>query len=817
MNGVRAWLDDLRLTVRHARHARGFYTGVVLLLAIGMAGATVMFALIRGIVLRPLPLPREDRLVVSWLMPQTGLATRLPYRADDVDEIARASQSFTYVAGSGYNGAVEDTWADGSRSFTARTVVVMGGFFDTAGVQPRLGRSLTLVDDQSGAERKVVLSHGLWRRAFGGSPDVIGRTILLRQHAFTVTGVMPPDFAYPSGAELWVTRHALAQIERNEAFRTGLLRDVEILARLREGVTLDQAREELTALATRLDRERTGQSAQSFRPVVLAFKTAVIGDVGNALFVLACAVGCLLAIAIANVTNLFLLRGEHRRREFAVRRALGASQARLIAALLGESLLVALMASVAGLALARWALPLIVQLVPDGLPRGESIYIDGVVIGFAAAVAMVAAIVAAIVPGLIATRADVATGLSESRRGVAGSGSARGRRVLVAAQVALAVTVVAAAGLLTRSILRLQTVDMGLRADGLVLAELELPALEYADQSRRRSFFDTVSAQLRAAPGIEAVSPINTLPFAGAAGWDVPVFTGEGQSDADVAANPPLNFEVVTPEYFATLGVDMVRGRGFTEADRAGTLPVAIVSDAVAARVWPHDDAVGRRLKFGRTDSKRPWLTVVGVATTTRYRELATPRPTIYLPADQFMFVFGRLAIRSHLDPAVIARLVRSAVAAADSSVVVERVAPYAHYLRGPLAWPRFYALLLGVFALTALALTATGLYAVLSASIRQRHREMGVRMAVGATPHDVRRLVLREAFTLALAGVLLGLGLALATTRLLRHLLYDTSPLDPISLVTASLLLVLVTLAASWLPARRATRVDPMVILRGE
>jgi hypothetical protein len=241
------------------------------------------------------------------------------------------------------------------------------------------------------------------------------------------------------------------------------------------------------------------------------------------------------------------------------------------------------------------------------------------------------------------------------------------------------------------------------------------------------------------------------------------------------------------------------------------------VSDAVAARVWPHDDAVGRRLKFGRTDSKRPWLTVVGVATTTRYRELATPRPTIYLPADQFMFVFGRLAIRSHLDPAVIARLVRSAVAAADSSVVVERVAPYAHYLRGPLAWPRFYALLLGVFALTALALTATGLYAVLSASIRQRHREMGVRMAVGATPHDVRRLVLREAFTLALAGVLLGLGLALATTRLLRHLLYDTSPLDPISLATASLLLIIVTLAASWLPARRATSVDPMVILRGE
>ena len=246
-------------------------------------------------------------------------------------------------------------------------------------------------------------------------------------------------------------------------------------------------------------------------------------------------------------------------------------------------------------------------------------------------------------------------------------------------------------------------------------------------------------------------------------------------------------------------------------------LPVAIVSGALAARLWPQDDAVGRRLKFGRPNSSRPWLTVVGVAGTTRYRELATPRPTLYLPADQFMFAFGRLAIRSHLGPAVVARVVRGAVAAVDASVTVARVAPYAQYLRGPLAWPRFYALLLAVFALTALALTTTGLSAVLSASVRHRRREIGVRMAVGATAGSVRGLVLREAFMLAITGVSLGAGLTLATTRLMRHLLYETSPLDPLSLAMASLLLVIGTLAASWLPARNATRVDPIAVLRGE
>lgn len=814
---LRSWFAGVRLTTRGVWRARPFYVSAVLLLSTGMTGAILMFALIRGIVLRPLPVPDEDRLVVSWLVPRTGLATHLPYRSTDVEEIDRASRSFAHVTGIGYNGAMDQTWNDGTGSFTAGTVAVMGGFFDVAGVTPQLGRRLGPEDDRPGAERLVVISHGVWRRAFAGAADVIGRTLRLRRQAFTVAGVMPADFAYPAGAEIWTTRHALADIEPNEAFRTGLLRDVEILARVREGVTLDQAREELAAMTAGLAMQRAGGSVEGFRPVIRSFKDVIVGDMDAVLVVLFMAVALILGIATANVANLFLVRGEHRRREFAVRRALGAPRASVVTQLLLESLAIAIVATVSALAIAGWALPLVVRVVPDGLPRPESIYIDGAVLAFATGVGLASAMLAAVVPGSAALRLDLVSCLRAGGRGMAGSDRTRGRRVLVAAQVALAVTVVASAGLLVRSLQKLQTANMGLRTEHLVLAELDLPSVEYGDQVRRRRFFDDVLERLRAAPGIDAVSPINALPFAGAGGWDVPRFTAEGQSDEQVASNPALNFEVVHADYFATLGVGIVRGRGFTAADRDGASPVAIVSDAVAARVWPQGDAIGKRLKLGGSNSRGAWLTVVGVAATTRYRELATPRPTLYLPADQFMFTFGRLAIRTATHPAAVARLVRAAVESADPAVRVERVAPYLEYLRGPLAWPRFHAVLLGVFALTALLLSAIGLYGVMAASVRQRYKEIGVRMALGATATHVRQLVVREGLALAVAGVLAGLALALAATRTLRGLLYEIEPLDPVSLAGAAVVLVAGALAATWLPAWRATRVDPIDALRAE
>ena len=674
----RTWFSDLRLTRRHAGRAKAFYASAVLTLALGMAGATVMFTLVRGILLRPLPVPDEDRLVVSWRVPRSGPAMHVPYRSADVEEIGRASRSFEKITGVGYNGAFEQDWRVGDVWITAKTVAVMGGFFDVAGVRPEIGRALAMEDDRRGAERLVVLSHSAWVRLFAAAPEALGQTLFLQNKAFTVAGVMPADFVYPSGSEIWTTLNALADIESNEAFRTDILQNVELLVRLRQGVTVAHATDELTTMMVDLDARMPGAGFVNFRPVVRPFKDMVVGDIDTALGVLFVAVGLILAIAGANVANLLLMRGEGRRTELAVRAALGASRNKLVAQLLAESLMVALAAAVVGLGLARWGLQTVVKLVPDGLPRPESIRIDVAVVAFTTSVAALSAALAGVVPALTASRLDLVSCLRAGGRGTTGAASARGRRLLVAGQVALAVTVVAAAGLLARSVQRLQSVDMGLAADRLVLAEFDLPRERYADTALRRTFHEEVVARVGAVPGIESVTPLNVQPFAGATGWDVPRFTAEGQTADQVALNPSLNFEAVFPPYFSTLGVAILRGREFTAADRDGAPRVAIVSDALAAATWPGQDPIGRRLKFGSLESRDEWLTVVGVVGTTRYRELVTPRPTLYVPTEQLMISGGRLAIRTAAASAFVAGVVGDAVRATDPTVRVTRVVPYA-------------------------------------------------------------------------------------------------------------------------------------------
>jgi len=817
---LRTFLYDLRLALRGLGRARAFYATAVLTLAVGMAGATVMFTLIRGILLRPLPVPDEDRLVVSWRVPPSGPATHIPYRSADIDDIARDSRVFARVAGVGYNGAFEQTWEDGGRRVTADTAVVMGEFFAVAGVRSLLGQTLTREHDRPGAEPAVVLSHAAWQGLFGGAADVVGRMLVFRNQAYRIAGVMPADFEYPRSVEIWTTPMAMAAGEAIEAYRTGLLRDVELLGRLRPGVTREQAQAELTTVMARLDAAAPagdGRGFTSFRPVVRRYKDVVVGDIDRALLVLFAAVGLILVIASANVAVLLLMRGETRRGELVVRAALGASRARLVSAIVADSVVVALLAAAAGLLLSHWSLQSVITLVPDGLPRLASIRTDPSVVAFTAVLAFVTAVVAGLMPALVASRIDLVTQLRAGGRGPAGAASARGRRLLVAAQVALAVTVVAAAGLLGRSLQRLQGADMGLAADRLVLVELDVPRDRFAAPDRHRAFLDAVTTRLGGIAGIDAVTPLNVQPFAGATGWELPRFTAEGQSADQVAQNPSLNFEAVYLPYFATLGVPILRGRDFTAADRDGAPRVAIVSDQVAAATWPGQDPVGRRLKFGGVESRKEWLTVVGVAGTTRYRELATPRPTLYIPNEQFGIAAGRLAIRASAPVALVAGVVEDAVHAADPGIRVTRVAPYAEYLRAPLAWPRFNTLLLGVFAAAALLLSAIGLYGVMAASVRLRLAEIGVRLALGASAGDVRRMVLGEGVRLAIAGAVVGLALAAATTRVLRGQLFETAPLDPATLLAAAAALVAAAGVATWLPARRATQVDPIDVLRAE
>jgi len=806
-------LDDLRVAWRVLRHARGFTGAAVLTLATGIAGTTIMFALVEGVLLRPPPFPEPNALLVAWKqLPSAGLE-HFPFSVSEINVLARETRLIESLAGVGYNGAGTSVIVENGSATYINTASVGGDFFRVIGVRPVLGRVLTGADDVSGAENVMVITYRLWQGRYVAAPDVLGRRLTVDGQPFTIVGVMPRDFDYPRGVDAWMTLRASASTLTNPAFREGVLRDVDLIARLRAGATIGQATSELQALTSRLETRALPDAPRGFRAVVRSYQDVVVGDVRTAILILFSAMGLVLLIASANVANLLLLRGESRRQEFAVRAALGASGFRLAREVLTETVLIALAAGATGLTVASWTLHAVVTLVPEGLPRVDAVRIDAGVALFTLALALFTAALAGFAPALVWARGDVASELRKA--GSHGRTIRRGRRALVVAQVSLAVIIIAAAGLLVRTLMRLEAVDMGLAADRLAFVELDLPQAKYADDTRHLQVLNELIAELEAAPGIAGATPVNTAPFAGTGGWDAPVFTAEGQNADRAAANPSLNLESVHPNYFQTLDVRLVRGRGFTHADGHRGPLVAIVSEDVAARTWPGADPIGRRIKLGDTSSADPWRTVVGVARPTRYRELADARPTLYLPAEQFIVAARMLVVRTALPLTQVAALVGERVRSVDPEVRVMRVAPFAQLLEKPLARPRFNARLIAAFGLTALALASIGLYTVMSAFVRQRYTEIAIRVALGASASNVRRLVLAEGLRLTLAGVALGLTVALSAARMLRGLLFGVRALDPASMIGAALLLVVISMLAAFLPARRATRMDPIQALR--
>jgi predicted permease len=805
--------QDFRFACRGLWRAKAFTGAAVLTLVLGVAGTTVMFALIQGVLLRPLPMHEQDRLIVAWKEVRTSGSARYPFGNTEIESIAEASQLLEKAAGVTRNGAWRSVVTDNGVSSYANVGLVTGGFFDVLGVQPILGRTLTLADEKEGAENVIVVSSGFWQRRYGGSREVLGRRLTVDEQSFTIVGVMPPDLDYPTGVEVWRTT---SSVPTSGPFGDSARREVNLIARLRPGVTIEQASSEITALSQRLEADAPAGAVRGLVPVVRPFLDVVVGDVRAAMLALFAAVGLVLLIASANVANLLLMRGESRRAELAVRAALGAGRGRLVRHVLAESIILSVLAGAVGFAGTWWSLQALVTLLPDGLPRLESVRIDGMVVLFSIAVVFVTALLAGLGPGLLSMPADLVSQLRTGGRGVTGSAATHGRRTLVIAQVALAVTIVAAAGLLIRSVLRLQSVDLGLPADRLVMLDLHVPQAQYVERRQHAQLLGEMIAQLEAVSAISAVTPVNVSPFSGQ-GWDVPRFTAEGQSDEEADSNPSLNLESVHPNYFETFEIPLLRGRTFTAADREGTLDVAIVSEDVAARTWPGENAVGKRLKMGHPSSQNPWYTVVGVAALTRYREVASRRPTLYLPAAQFQMTATMLVLRTTASIDLVASLARERVGTVDPDVRVMRVAPFLDMLDRPLARPRFNAFLLGVFGTVAVLLSAVGLYAVMAAYVRHRHQEIAVRLALGATASGVRRLVLAEAMRLAGLGAVLGLAGAMVSTRLLRGMLYEVDPLDPFAIAGAALLLIGVSAVASYLPARRATRIDATAMLRSQ
>jgi putative ABC transport system permease protein len=810
---LEALRKDVRYAVRLLWRSKAFTIAAVLTLALGIAATTVMFALIQGVLLRPLPVQEQDRLILSWREAPTAGSAFYPFGDVEIEAVARESRLLESAAGVTRNGVNRAIVTDGGTSSYANVGLVTGRFFEVLGAQALLGRRLTLADDREGAEPAAVISHGYWQRHFGGVLDVIGRRIVINEQPCVIIGVMPPDLDYPRGVEIWRTTRS---IPADGAFGIAAQREVNLIGRMRPGVTVEQVSSELAALDQQFVTDAPADYLRrGFHIVVRPFAEVVIGDVRRTMVALFGAVALVLLIASANVANLLLMRGESRRGELALRAALGAGRGRIASQVLAESLVLSVMAGIAGFLVAWVALPVLVTTVPDGLPRIESIRIDATVAGFWVAVVFLTALLAGIAPGLFSMRGDLVSPLRGSSVAVAGM-STRGRRLLVVGQVALAVAVLAAAGLLIRSVLNLQTIDLGLAAERLVLVDLHLPSVAYAERERRAQFLDQVLAQLEAVPGISAVTPVNVAPFADR-GWDVPRVTAEGQTDDEAAGNPSLNLESIYPNYFATIEAPIVRGRPFSAADREGAVAVAIVSEDVARRLWPGQDPIGKRLKIGRLDGPGRWLEIVGVAAPTRYRTVTTPRPTLYLPAAQFQMTATMLIVRASAPLDLLTSLARDRIRGVDPNVTVLSVAPFADYLDRPLSRPRFNAFLIGLFGIVALLLSALGLYALMAAHVRQRDREIAVRLALGATRANVQRLVLVEAGRLAGLGALLGVAGAMAGTRFLRGLLFDVQPMDPLSIGGAAVLLFAVAALASYAPMRRAARADLMGVLRSQ
>jgi len=800
---------DVRVALRQFRRAAAFALGTVLILALGIGLSIAVFTVADALLLRRLPVAEQSRLVALWGELRNRGFDHYPLGLEESRDFARRTRSLEQVGFVGYEGAWPITLRSGDATFRLRRALVSGSLFNALGARAVLGRALRPADDVAGAAPVLVLSFAAWRQQFAGDPHVLGRRLLAFDNAvtYTVVGVMARGLDYPRGVEVWLP--IMTTVPRASLEYVA----VDIVGRLTPGTSPDAARRELSSF---LLRQGGPALEKSMGGVVQSLPRLVLGDTRPALLVFSAAVGLLLLITCANVANLLLVRGLGRAREIAVRSALGAGRQRLVRQLLIENALLALTGGGLGIAVAAGAVRLFLAFAPGDFPRVDEIGWSSTIVVDALAITGIAMLVFGLAPAVLTSRTELGELL---RAGTRQSRTRRSRRLtelLVVGQMALALVVLSAAAVIARSLINLQRSRLALEPSHLLIAELALRYDQFDTRAKGLALLDRLLPALQAMPGVRAVSPVVAIPFSGNGGWDGR-FIADGQSPAEVAANPMFNMEVVTPEYFAALGVPVLRGRAFTDADRENSSPVVMLSQSAARHYWPNDDPIGKRLKLADTTSGR--LTVIGIVPDTRYRDLRTARPSIYFPLRQpfFPFVPTNLAIRTAVPPAGLIATVRRVVTETEPGVTVSSAAPFDEYLDRPLAQPRLNALLLVVFAGSALLLAAAGLFGVMAAMVRQRTREIGIRMALGATPGEVWRLVLRRGMTLASAGTLLGLAGAVVTNDLLNSLLYEVSPTDAPTMSMVIVVLLGVGALASLIPARSSSAIDPIVALRAD
>ena len=813
---MRTLLQDLRYGLRMLRRQPAFAAVAVAALALGVGANTAIFSVVNAVLLRPFPFREQERLVGVW--ERNGQNDRNEVApANFADWRRHAGDAFESIAALGFWNA--NLAGDGAPE-RLQGFQVSPALFDALGAEPLLGRTFTADEEQPGRDSVVLLSHGLWQRRFGGDPGVVNRTVTLNGRAYTVVGVMPPDFQIHRRADVW---SPLALDERTLANRTAHY--LIVFARLRDGVSPEQARGAMAALADNMARQHPDTNA-GWGANVVPLREQVVGDVKTPLLLLLGAVGFVLLIACANVANLLLARAASRSKEIAIRAALGAGRMRIVRQLLTESVLLALAGGLLGLLLAAWGVELLVSNLPEGalfsLPRVAQAGIDARVLAFTLGVSVLTGLLFGLAPALSATRSDLGGGLKEGgRTSGAGAPGRRLRSALVVSEVALSVMLLVGAGLLVRSIIGLMRVDPGFEGGGVMTMRATLPRAKYADPAKVTAFYDQLLGRLKNLPGVEAAAATTQLPLGGST--STTGFQIEGRPPLAPSDQPEANYSVVSSDFFRALRIPLVEGRAFADGDDAAHPRAVVVSQLLARKFFPGENAVGRRI--GVTDGgEAQWYTIVGVAGDVKHRALTRDtQPTLYFTYKTDPERSMVLTVRASAGTAAetLAAGMRREVLAVDPDQPVFEVRTAREAVEQSVSLERSVAFLLSVFACVAMALAAVGIFGVMSYTVTQRTQEIGLRMALGAQRGDILRLFLRHGLALALAGAVAGLAGALVLLRVLSSLiaglLYGVTATDPLTYAGVALALVCVALAACYLPARRATRVDPMEALRYE
>jgi putative ABC transport system permease protein len=804
-------LRDIKYGIRMLFKNPGFTIVAFLTLALGIGANTAIFSILNSILFQPLPFKTPDQLVMVLSSNTRHLRKGISASYPDFLDWQKQNTVFSQMSVSRVKSYTLTGVGDPERIEGGR---VSGNFFDLLGIKPELGRSFTAEDDKPGAEKVVVIGDGLWRRRFGSDPGVVGRNITLNGESYRIIGVLPASFEFPielQDAQIWSTISLDGELLTQRGAHY-----VSTLARLRPNAALKTAQTELSTIAKRLEKQypddNTGRVVD-----VKPLSEYLVQKIRPALLLLWGAVGFVLLIACTNVANLFLARSAARQKEVAIRTALGANRSRLVRQMLTESILLSLLAGTAGLFIAFWSIDAIRTIDFAGIPRLHDLQLDSAVLIFTLFISLLTGILFGLVPALKSVP-DSSDALKEGGRSAAG-GLHRNRigRILVVSEVALAFVLLIGAGLLIRSFWRLQQVNPGFDSSNILTMQISLPAAKYEEAFSAINFFDQVLKRVSALPGVESAAAINYAPLGGdnsRSSFDLE------KHPAPQAEQPAAEIKCDTPEYFHTMRIPILRGRAFDEHDRKDSKGVLLINNAMAHRYWPKEDPIGQRIQIGVSfyeDEPKFWEIIGIVGDTKQFSLDSDATPEFYLPHAQQPWPEMTLLIRGSSNPSSLTEAVKAQVKSVDKDQAVSMVRLMDEYVSNSVAQQRFSMVLLAIFACMALLLASIGIYGVISYSVTQRTNEMGIRMALGAQRQDVMKLVLGQGVVMISAGIAAGLFSALLLTRLMLTLLFQVSAVDPFTFIGIALLLISIALFATYIPARRATKVDPIVALRYE